>query len=188
MYCRKCGSELQDDDEFCSNCGAKVLRDAVPPRREEPPKQVVAQVERQETTTQPPEPNGSSQRKRFTFRQSLLRFAICMVALAVCDSIFYALMPGKASVIEFITDSRGLAGIMGETCGASLLPLLSSLPLLYALPRCGYTKRAYAMEVFFVLNILIALFGQALRPFWPPFMLIVLIVGVAMRFLAPKKA
>lgn len=25
MYCRKCGNKLLDDDEFCSNCGVKII-------------------------------------------------------------------------------------------------------------------------------------------------------------------
>ena len=34
MFCTKCGSELREQDYFCSACGAATARSAVPPRPE----------------------------------------------------------------------------------------------------------------------------------------------------------
>ena len=34
MFCKNCGNELKDDDQFCRKCGAKIVRDDyVPPWR-----------------------------------------------------------------------------------------------------------------------------------------------------------
>ena len=35
MYCTKCGSELREQDRFCSVCGAGTARGAAPPRHQE---------------------------------------------------------------------------------------------------------------------------------------------------------
>ena len=29
MFCTKCGNQLKDGEKFCTNCGAKVIPDAV---------------------------------------------------------------------------------------------------------------------------------------------------------------
>jgi phage shock protein C len=34
MFCTKCGSELREQDRFCSACGAGTTRGAAPPRPE----------------------------------------------------------------------------------------------------------------------------------------------------------
>jgi phage shock protein C len=34
MFCTKCGSELREQDRFCSLCGAGTARSAPPPRSE----------------------------------------------------------------------------------------------------------------------------------------------------------
>lgn len=192
MFCRKCGNELRDDDEFCSRCGAKVVRDAEATQQD-------VKVQEQPTASTPPSASASpivtaaeqaaseqGQRKRFTFLQSVVRFAICMAALVVCDSVVYTIDSGKASVVEYIMDSRGLMGDLAEACGASLLAILFFLPLLYALARCGYTKRTYAMEAFFVINLLFFTFGPGFGSIMIPVMFVVLIVGVLVRVFAPK--
>jgi phage shock protein C len=33
MFCTKCGSELREQDNFCSGCGAGTARSAAPPRQ-----------------------------------------------------------------------------------------------------------------------------------------------------------
>jgi phage shock protein C len=35
MFCTKCGSELREQDRFCSACGAVTVRGTVPPRHQE---------------------------------------------------------------------------------------------------------------------------------------------------------
>ncbi len=35
MFCTKCGSELREQDRFCSACGAGTARSAAPPRQHE---------------------------------------------------------------------------------------------------------------------------------------------------------
>jgi len=35
MFCTKCGSELREQDRFCSVCGAGTARGAAPPRQQE---------------------------------------------------------------------------------------------------------------------------------------------------------
>lgn len=186
MYCRKCGNELRDDDEFCSRCGAKVLRDAEPAPQsvEQPPK---AAASTPPEAAVPPAQSESDQRKRFTFRQSLLRFVICMAALFLCDSVVYAIAPGKASVVKYFMDPDGLVADLTIALGASLGAILFFLPLLYALARSGYTKRTYAMEVFFVINLLFFTFGRGFNSIIIPVMIVALIVGVLIRVFAPKK-
>ena len=34
MFCTKCGSELREQDKFCSACGMATARGAAPPREE----------------------------------------------------------------------------------------------------------------------------------------------------------
>ena len=34
MFCTKCGSELREQDRFCSTCGVATARGAAPPRPE----------------------------------------------------------------------------------------------------------------------------------------------------------
>jgi|GEM_PF-1562879 len=187
MYCRKCGSELRDDDEFCSRCGAKVLRETEPaPTSAEQPLQKTASTPPPAAAV-PPAQSGISQRKRFTFRQSLLRFVICMAALAVCYTILYAVGPGKVSTMEFITSPHGLTWMMSGAFGSSLVAILFFLPLLYALPKRGYTERTYAMEVFFAWNLINGIFGEAMRALRPPIMILALIIGVLLYFLPDKK-
>ena len=172
MYCRKCGSELRDDDEFCSRCGAKVLRETEPaPTSAEQPLQKTASTPPPAAAV-PPAQSGISQRKRFTFRQSLLRFVICMAALAVCYTILYAVGPGKVSTMEFITSPHGLTWMMSGAFGSS---------------KRGYTERTYAMEVFFAWNLINGIFGEAMRALRPPIMILALIIGVLLYFLPDKK-
>lgn len=186
MHCRKCGNELRDDDEFCSRCSAKVLRGTEPaPKSVEPPPQAAASTP--PPAAMPPAQSESSQRKRFTFRQSLLRFVICMAALAVCYTILYAISPGKMSTMEFIASPHGLARIIGQGLGSSIVVILFFLPLLYALPKRGYTKRTYAMEVFFAWNLINVIFGEAMRAIRPPILVLVLIIGVVLQVVSPKK-
>jgi phage shock protein C len=35
MFCTKCGSELREQDRFCSACGAVTARGTAPPRHQE---------------------------------------------------------------------------------------------------------------------------------------------------------
>ena len=187
MYCRKCGNELRDDDEFCSRCGAKVLRDTepAPTSVEQPPQEATSTPP--PAAAMPPARSEGNQRKRFTFRQSVVRFIICMAALAVCDVLLYAISPGKVSTMEFITNSHGLAWMIGGELGSSLVAILFFLPLLYALPKRGYTKRTYAMEVFFAWNLINVIFGEAMRAVRPPILVLVLIIGIVLQVVSPKK-
>lgn len=187
MYCRKCGRQLRDDDEFCSMCGTKVIREemsSVEVESEEPA--FGSPSGTNETPIQIH--NEGESRKKYSFRQSLVRFVACMAALTVCYTLIYAMFPSRASTLEYLISPRGMTSALGQGLGSALSIIVFLLPLLYALPKCGYTRRTYAMEVFFVLNLMPFLLGQhVMRTIVPPLMMIGLIAGIAMQINARRK-
>ena len=40
MYCKNCGQQIDDDDLFCANCGAKIVRKSEAAEAAAAPKQM----------------------------------------------------------------------------------------------------------------------------------------------------
>lgn len=184
MFCRKCGAQLRDDDAFCSKCGAKVLRDVSPDSEQEETAEATGETEQRvtksETVNVMPSEEDKSQ-VRYGFGKSVLRFVICMVALAVCDTVIYAMFPSDVSVTEFIASPHGLTRMMGQGFGSALVAIVFILPLLYGLRKVGYARRTYSMEVFFALSLVSSVFGSSLRTVWPPVLILALVSGIALQ-------
>ena len=183
MYCRKCGNELRDGDEFCSKCGERVSTSAGGKSK------ISVHLDLDAPSIQPP---SSSTFKQLLvpgkFSHSIARGIVCLFAIAVFIAIEYTLFPAKGAPSDFITDKRGLLAVLAQNLGASIPATIFFLPFLYGLPKHNITKRSYAMEAFFLINVSFLAFGldAVMRITFVPSIALFLI-GIGMLITGRKK-
>ena len=165
MYCRKCGNELRDGDEFCSKCGERVSTSAGGKSK------ISVHLDLDAPSIQPP---SSSTFKQLLvpgkFSHSIARGIVCLFAIAVFIAIEYTLFPAKGAPSDFITDKRGLLAVWAQNLGHNI------------------TKRSYAMEAFFLINVSFLAFGldAVMRITFVPSIALFLI-GIGMLITGRKK-
>ena len=168
MYCRKCGAQLRDEDDFCSKCGTRVIRDedikepmpapASVPEPEEKTKKQKSKVSIELTVKSPDE-----ETRRRLLHNPLVKFCLYLLGTAVITTCVYAvLLAGNPRVTlwEFITDNSGLSGVIAYCIGQSLVPFVFLLPFVYSMKKWHSIERMHKLELFFCLVIL-SILGNA---------------------------
>ena len=90
MYCKNCGNALNEDDKFCNNCGFKIEKDF---------------------QKNPPQLVNSNHLK------TVKKIFIATVLLILIPTLLYSIsLPENISIIEFITDPRGLTAVIARKC------------------------------------------------------------------------
>ena len=127
MYCRKCGNELRDVDEFCSKCGCKITKNFSENRQLHP------------TNTK---------------LKLIKKFFIYLISFSTFVLLVYGIFtPPNFRIVDFIEDPAGFSRTIGQAFGSGLVMLIFTLPLLYGMKKINIIKETYKLEVFFMLMV-----------------------------------
>ena len=154
MYCRYCGNKLLETDNFCNVCGKKVMEDNsnIFPKLKEGGQNGIIHC---------------NNVKNKVLESSLMKFIFCMFLFCLLTVCCYSfVLPAHISLIDFVTDSRGLSAVVFDCIGGSLGELLLVMPLLYGLKKLKITNSLHRFETFFFIMcvhlICEILFGKVL--------------------------
>lgn len=174
MFCGKCGHEVNDDDEFCRNCGAPIH-----PRKES----------HNSSNESPASHEGKSESDESSsflcsWSKSKKFFVYTVVSVILLAILSGMALPKGISFITYLTDSRGFTAFIAGNTGGAILPFALSLPLISGLHKVGVTKKAYRIEGFYFALLFYSI-GELFvgRTVWngqylPPIMIVVFIAGM----------
>lgn len=144
VFCRKCGNELMDTDVYCSKCGVKI---EVPTSKPEDINVETCSNEKLDIR--------KKLKIQYNDMNNVLKFFVCLIILTTIVSMIYAaLLPPHLSVLQFITDSRGLSAVVSFSVGSAIIPFVFVVPILNNMVKSGMIKKPHKIEMFFFMVLL----------------------------------
>ncbi|MBR4766475.1 MAG: zinc ribbon domain-containing protein [Clostridia bacterium] len=147
MYCKKCGSEMNDDALFCSKCGEKFIKEEIPAVTAEPVENASGYAEEAAVPAE-----GVKEKFIKAPTKSGKSYAVIFTALTLLPAIFVLMIDYVANLAIDWPATKYVVGALVVVWICSVLPVLRITPAPVTAIICFASVTMYAMFVIKEIN------------------------------------